>query len=79
MSIATKMGIPVTETDLDLRDLHLADEVFLTSTSLCICPVGRIDGKDFSEPVPGPITLQLLTAYSEWVGLDIREQYRSFG
>ena len=32
------------EADLDLYDAYNADEAFLTSTSLCICPITRING-----------------------------------
>ena len=32
------------EADLDLFDAATADEAFLTSTSLCICPVRSLNG-----------------------------------
>ena len=33
------------EDDLDLYDAAKADEIFMTSTSLCICPVRSIGGR----------------------------------
>ena len=39
IELAAKLGIPCEERDLDVYDAVTADEVFLTSTSLCICPV----------------------------------------
>ena len=36
--------VHVREADLDLYDAYNADEAFLTSTSLCICPITRING-----------------------------------
>ena len=39
MNLAVGLGMPVEERDLDLYDAYTADEAFLTSTSLCICPI----------------------------------------
>ena len=53
-----------------------ADEVFLTSTSLCICGVRSINGnKPASGAVPGPITKRLMDAYKADVGCDYVAQY----
>ena len=43
---------------LDLYDAYNADEVFLTSTSLCICPVTKVNGVDIGPKgqVWGPVT-----------------------
>ena len=76
LELAGTLGIPARETDLDLFDASVADEAFLTSTSLCMCPVATINGQPMRERVvPGPVTARLLEAYSELVGLDIRAQY----
>ena len=54
MELAEKQGIPVEEKDIDLFDAYNADEMFLTSTSLCICPVSSIDGVEIGGgKVPG--------------------------
>jgi hypothetical protein len=37
------------EADLDLFDAATADEIFMTSTSLCICPVRSIGGRPLPE------------------------------
>ena len=39
IDLAREEGLTVREADIDLYDAYNADEVFLTSTSLCICPV----------------------------------------
>jgi branched-chain amino acid aminotransferase len=39
IDLAEKLGIPCEEADIDLFDAANADEMFLTSTSLCILPV----------------------------------------
>ena len=44
IEIAAELGIPCREADLDLYDAYAADEAFLTSTSLCLCPVRSVNG-----------------------------------
>ena len=39
IDLAREEGLTLREADIDLYDAYNADEVFLTSTSLCICPV----------------------------------------
>lgn len=76
MELATGLDLAVSETDLDLYDAYTADEAFLTSTSLCICPIGKINGATVGEgAVPGPITQRLMAAFSDLAGMDYVEQY----
>jgi branched-chain amino acid aminotransferase len=76
--LARSLGIDTQERDIDLYDAYNADEVFLTSTSLCICPVVQVNGAKINGgKVPGPVTRKLLDAYSELVGCDIAGQYLS--
>lgn len=75
IELAAKLGIPVEERDIDLYDAYTADEVMLTSTSLCVCAVSSVNGAKIAGGVPGPVTKRLLDAYSELVGCDIPGQY----
>ena len=76
IELAGELGVEVEEADLDLYDAAIADEAFVTSTSLCICPVSSIGGAQIGGgKVPGPVTKRLLNAYSELVGCDIAGQY----
>ena len=76
LELAAGLGIPTAECDLDLYDAYTADEAFLTSTSLCICPVSAVNGAPVADgAVPGPITHRLMTAFSDLVGIDFAEQY----
>lgn len=60
----------VREAVLTLDDLHAADEVFITSTTREVLPVGRI--ADRAVPLaPGPITARLAAAFAEYVAWDI--------
>ncbi|MEX2650049.1 MAG: aminotransferase class IV [Alphaproteobacteria bacterium] len=73
LEIAAGLGIPTRECDLDLYDVRTADEAFITSTSLCMCPVRSIGSTSF--PVPGPLTKRLSDAYAKLVGVDFVAQY----
>ena len=75
MELCGKLGIACREADLDLYDAATADEIFMTSTSLCICPVRSIGGRKLPGPVPGPVTRRLSEAYAESVGCDFVAQY----
>jgi len=76
IELAQKLGIPAAEQDLDVFDAVTADEVFITSTSYCICPVARFNGRTIGDgKVPGPITDRLTKAYIELVDCDFVRQY----
>jgi branched-chain amino acid aminotransferase len=74
--LARQLEIPVTEGDIDLFDAANAEEMFLTSTSLCIAPVRRFNGTPVGDRrTPGPITKRLTDAYIAAVGCDFVKQY----
>ena len=75
LDLAAGLDIPAMERDLDLYDAYTADEAFLTSTSLCICPVASVNGTSIADgKVPGPITQQLMAAFSDLAGMDYVSQ-----
>ena len=74
--LAKSLSIPVIETNIQPYDVYTADEAFLCSTPYCILPVGKVDGRQIGDAVPGDITNQLLAAWSEKGGLDIVDQLR---
>src|SRR5438105_3434740 len=76
IDLAMRLDIPVAEQDIDVYDAYTADECFLTSTSLCICGVRSLNGRNFAAGnVPGPVTNRLVDAYKELVGCDFVAQY----
>ena len=78
IDLAGKLGIPCAEADIDLFDAANADEMFLTSTSLCILPVHLFDGQEVggaSWTGAGPVTRRLIAAYVAAVGCDFIQQY----
>jgi branched-chain amino acid aminotransferase len=76
IDLAGEKKIPVVEDDIGLYDAYNADEVFLTSTSLCICGVRSINGAQINTgTVPGPVTRELTDAYVASVDFDFVKQY----
>lgn len=76
--LAGQLGIPFMRRRILPDELASADEVMLTSTSVCILPVVDIDGKQIGDGKPGPTFVRLLDAWSEMVGVDVIEQSRRF-
>jgi len=74
IDLAKQLNIPVAQENLQPYALYTADEAFLTSTPFSILPVGRVDNREVNDDVPGPVTTQLLAAWSELVGVDIIDQ-----
>jgi branched-chain amino acid aminotransferase len=77
IDLAREEDLSVHETDIDLYDAYNAEEVFLTSTSLCICPVTRVNGVEIGSKaqVWGPVTKRLADAYRRLVDHDFVGQY----
>ena len=80
IDLAQAAGITLIEADLDLYDAYNGDEVFITSTSLCLCPVVSVNGVHIGPPgqVWGPITKQLVDAYIRFVNFDFVGQHMKF-
>ncbi len=78
MELAGTLAIPVHERDLTLYDAYNAEEAFWTTTSYCILPINRIDGRKIGTSYPGPVAQTLLTAWSREVEVDIVGQARKF-
>lgn len=72
--LAEKIGRPLRRRPLSPHELSSATEAFLSSTPPCLLPVTRFQGQPIGTDRPGPVYRQLLSAWNELVGLDIREQ-----
>ena len=59
MTLADRLGIASGERELSTDDVAAADEVFLTSTPLCLLPVTRLNGRPIGDGVPGPVFRRL--------------------
>ena len=79
IDMAKQLGIACTPGDIDMFDAANAEEMFLTSTSLCILPVKSFNGAPVADgKIPGPITKKLIDAYAKSVGCDFVAQYLKF-
>lgn len=76
--LADELNIAHCEDDLTPAEFAAADEIYFVSTSICLLPVVRLDDNLVGDGRPGPMYRRLLTAWSEYVGFDIREQARRF-
>ena len=74
LDLTEQLRIPAHEEDLQPYDLYTADEAFFTSTPFSILPVTQVDRREIGDGRPGPVTKQLLAAWSEVVGVDIVDQ-----
>ena len=77
LELAEDLDIPTAEEPLTPYDAYNADEAFLMTTSYCALPVGKVNGNPLKNEPPGPITKQILAAWSERVGMDVVDQAMS--
>lgn len=76
--LAEQLGVPFSECDLTPNDVAQADEVFLTSTTTCLLPVTRFNGRPIGDGRPGKLFARFLAAWGQIVGLDIAQQAERF-
>lgn len=76
--LAGSLGVPFLHRDLSVAEVAAAHEVMLCSTSPCVWPCSRLNGRSFRGGRPGEIVRKLLAAWSELVGLDIVGQALKF-
>jgi 4-amino-4-deoxychorismate lyase len=57
IAAATELALRVTETDLALRDIENADEIFVTNALFGMWPVAQLDGRRLAV---GPVTRRLM-------------------
>ncbi|GAA3723815.1 D-amino-acid transaminase [Salinicoccus jeotgali] len=65
LEIAGELEIPVKEESFTLADLAAADEVFITSTTLEVLAVGRVDGQTIGEGSKGPMTMRIQETFQK--------------
>ena len=62
IELANNLSIPVAQRPIDLTELYIADEVFITGTSAFLTPVTIIDARTIETPEHG-VTSKLSGAY----------------
>ena len=67
IDICKRNNLPIKEKEFSVKDVHGADEVFVTGTFAGIIPVISVDGLVIGNGTRGPLTQQLQT----WYELDL--------
>ena len=78
LEIAEELEIYTLHRELKPADVAAADEVFLTSTSPCMIPVVKFNGRPIGSGRPGAMFAACMSAWNELVCLNIIEQARQF-
>jgi branched-chain amino acid aminotransferase len=78
LDLAEQLEVPASEEDLQPYDVYTADECFFSSTPFSILPVTYVDRRPIGDGRPGPMTHNLLAAWSEAVGIDVVDQALRF-
>ena len=68
IELAQKNGLKVLEKDFRIIELLKAKEAFLTSSSLILRPITKVDGKIIGEGKAGKVARILSKAYQEFLG-----------
>jgi len=76
--LSKQLDLECVEKNIELYDVMMADEAFMTGTPFCILPVTKINGTNIGNGKFGLITKKLLFQWSENVGIDIETQIKSF-
>ncbi len=72
LEAAERLGIPVRQQPVTLEEFAAAEEAFISSTTLDIMPVTRLDTKPVGTGQVGPVTQKMMAALQELVQQDIR-------
>src|SRR5437667_4030709 len=65
LQLARELKIPAEETRLTAADLAIADECFLTNTTVEVLPVTQVDGQRIGDGRPGEITRRLHASFRD--------------
>ncbi len=63
LDLAADRHLPARLGSLSVEQLRSAEEVFMTSTAGGVMPVATVDGSPIGDGRPGPVTMELRTAY----------------
>ena len=72
--IAAHLGFDWQESAITFDDLAEANEAMTSSTTCCLLPVTKFNDQMIGDGTPGPAFQELITAWSDLVGVDIVQQ-----
>ena len=76
--ICDQADIAITRRAVTLDEALEADEAFFSSTSLCVCPVSRLNDHNYTAGHPGPVTDRIMKDFARMAGFDFVAQYLAF-
>ncbi|HVJ69556.1 MAG TPA: aminotransferase class IV [Caulifigura sp.] len=71
IELLRRTGLAVERANMTADELANASEILLTSTTACVVPVTRLNGRGVGDGRPGPTWRSLISDWSEMVGVDI--------
>jgi branched-chain amino acid aminotransferase len=74
--LAQQLNLERQEKNIEPYDVLMADEAFMTGTPFCILPVTKLNGRAIGTGQVGKITQELLSRWSQNVGVDIPVQIK---
>ncbi|OAI54765.1 hypothetical protein AYO47_02740 [Planctomyces sp. SCGC AG-212-M04] len=74
MELCQSRGIEVQRANMTAADIETADEILLSSTTACVVPVTRLNGRQVGSGRPGQLWQDLIADWSAEVGVDIVAQ-----
>ncbi len=75
IEVAKKLNLKIKEKAFKACDINTCKEAFLTSTTVRILPVVKIQKKNIHNGKPGLITRKLMSEYNEFINSQINEKY----
>ncbi len=72
--LARKLSLPIIEKNLTVSEAAQADEIFETSTVICLVHARTFNGNPVGDTKSGPVTRTMRTAFIHTVGLDFVAQ-----
>ena len=76
--LVRELGIPCRETNLGRYDAMMADEMFVTGTSFCVCHASSFEDRRIGDGTVGPIVRRIQKAWMQRVGIDFIAQARDY-
>ena len=77
-TLCEQLGFEKFEKDIEPYDVYSADEAFMTGTPFCMLPVTSLNNIKIGKGKRGKIFSQLLSKWSNNVGIDIEKQIKNW-
>lgn len=74
--LCPQLNLECKEKNIEVYDVHSADEAFMTGTPFCLLPVTSLNGTKIGNGQVGKIFNKLLSKWSENNGVDISKQIK---